>query len=58
MAECCMFSTEGRPVLDTDLAADLGQAKRSAPALAASPRKELLVLDSPGARVLRYQLNF
>jgi len=53
-----VFTTEGRPVLDTDLAADLGQAKRSAPALAASPRKELLVLDSPGARVLRYQLNF
>lgn len=53
-----VFSTEGRPVLDTDLAPELGQAKRSAPALAVSPRKELLVLDAPEARVLRYRLNF
>jgi len=53
-----VFTTEGRPVLDNDLAPDLGQAKRSAPALAVSPRKELLVLDAPGARVLRYRLDF
>lgn len=53
-----VFTTEGRPVLDTDLAPELGQAKRSAPALAVSPRKELLVLDAPEARVLRYRLNF
>ncbi len=53
-----VFTTEGRPVLDTDLAPELGQAKRSAPALAVSPRKELLVLDTPEARVLRYRLNF
>ncbi|HTR46912.1 MAG TPA: NHL repeat-containing protein [Verrucomicrobiae bacterium] len=53
-----VFSTDGRPVLDTDLAPELGQAKRSAPALAVSPRRELLVLDSPEARVLRYRLNF
>jgi len=53
-----VFTTEGRAVLDTDLAPELGQAKRSAPALAVSPRKELLVLDAPEDRVLRYRLNF
>jgi DNA-binding beta-propeller fold protein YncE len=53
-----VFSTDGRLVLDADLATELGQAKRSAPALAVSPQKELLVLDAPQARVLRYQLNF
>jgi len=53
-----VFTTEGHPVLDTDLAPELGQAKRSAPALAVSPRKELLVLDAPEDRVLRYRLNF
>jgi hypothetical protein len=51
-------STDGRPKLDFDLAPDLGQGGRSAPSLAVSPRKELLVLDRPGARVLRYRLNF
>lgn len=53
-----VFSTDGRSVLDADLAPELGQAKRSAPALAASPLKELLVLDAPEARVLRYRLDF
>jgi hypothetical protein len=28
------------------------------PAIAVSPRRELLVLDSPGSRVLRYRINF
>jgi hypothetical protein len=53
-----VFSTDGRPVLDADLASELGPAKRLAPALAFSPEKELLVLDAPEARVLRYRLNF
>jgi len=53
-----VFSTDGRSVLDADLTTELGQAKRSAPALAASPHQELLVLDAPGSRVLRYRLNF
>lgn len=53
-----VFTTEGHPVLDTDLAPELGQAKRSAPAVAVSPRRELLVLDTPEDRVLRYRLNF
>ena len=53
-----VFSTDGRSVLDVDLATELGQGKRLAPALAVSPQKELLVLDAPEARVLRYRLNF
>lgn len=53
-----VFSTDGRPVLDADLATELGQGKRLAPALAVSPQKELLVLDTPETRVLRYRINF
>lgn len=53
-----VFSTDGRPVLDADLATQLGQGKRLAPALAVSPQKELLVLDTPETRVLRYRINF
>jgi DNA-binding beta-propeller fold protein YncE len=53
-----VFSTDGRPVLDADLAPELGPAKRLPPALAVSPQQELLVLDAPEARVLRYRLNF
>jgi len=53
-----VFSTDGRPMLDADLASELGQGNRLAPALAVSPQKELLVLDAPQARVLRYRLNF
>jgi hypothetical protein len=41
-----------------DLAPELGQASRPAPPLAISPRGELLVLDEPEARVLRYRINF
>ena len=53
-----VWSTDGQPKLDVDLAPELGQANRSAPPIAVSPRKELFVLDAPGARVLRYQINF
>lgn len=53
-----VFSTDGRPVLDADLATELGQGKRLAPALAVSPHKELLVLDTPETRVLRYRIDF
>jgi hypothetical protein len=41
-----------------DLAPELGQGSRVAPALAVSPRKELLVLDASESRVLRYRINF
>jgi Beta-propeller repeat len=53
-----VWTADGRPKLDLDLAPELGQGNRSAPSLAISPRKELLVLDRPEARVLRYRLNF
>lgn len=53
-----VWSLDGRPETDADLAPELGQGRRSAPALAVSPRKELLVLDAPEARVLRYRINF
>jgi hypothetical protein len=53
-----VWALDGRSQLDVDLAPELGQAKRSAPALAISPRKELLVLDAPEARVLRYRIDF
>ena len=53
-----VWSTDGQPKVDVDLAPELGQANRSAPPIAVSSRKELLVLDAPQARVLRYQINF
>jgi streptogramin lyase len=53
-----VWTVDGRPKLDIDLAPELGQANRAAPSLAVSPRKELLVLDRPEARVLRYRINF
>ena len=53
-----VWTVDGRPKLDMDLAPQLGQANHAAPSLAVSPRKELLVLDRPEARVLRYRLNF
>jgi len=53
-----VWSIDGTSKLDVDLAPELGQAHRSAPAIAVSPRKELLVLDAPEARVLRYSINF
>lgn len=53
-----VWSVDGHPRLDIDLAPELGQGNRSAPSLAVSPRRELLVLDRPGARVFRYRLNF
>ena len=56
--ELHVWSTDGQPKVDADLAPELGQGNRSAPPIAVSPRKELLVLDASGARVLRYKINF
>jgi hypothetical protein len=53
-----VWTIDGKPMFDQDLAPQLGQAFRPAPALAVSPRGELLVLDQPLARVLRYRTNF
>ena len=54
------WSPDGQPKLDIDLAPELGESGQTAPvsALAVSPRKELLVLDAPESRVLRYRINF
>lgn len=53
-----IVTTDGAPKLDVDLAPQLGQGKRRPPAIAVSPRPELLVLDAPESRVLRYRLSF
>ncbi|MGH9686792.1 MAG: NHL repeat-containing protein [Candidatus Acidiferrales bacterium] len=53
-----VWSVDGTPKTDVDLAPELGQGRRPAPPIAASPRKELLVLDTPEGRVLRYRINF
>ena len=53
-----VLTLDGTPRLDVDLAPQLGQAPRPAPTLAVSPRGELLVVDTPGARILRYRINF
>jgi hypothetical protein len=52
------WSVDGQPKLDMDLASQLGQGSGATPELAVSPRKELLVLDAPESRVLRYRINF
>jgi outer membrane protein assembly factor BamB len=53
-----VWNMDGSPKVDVDLSAKLGQAHRLPPLLAASPRRELFVLDTIAARVLRYRLNF
>jgi sugar lactone lactonase YvrE len=53
-----IWSTDGTPKANVDLAPELGQGSRLAPPIAASARKELLVLDTPEGRVLRYHVNF
>src|ERR1700722_8466180 len=51
-------TTDGAGKSDVDLAPELGQAARKAPALAINPHGELLVLDAPESRVLRYRITF
>lgn len=53
-----VFTLDGAPKMNLDLAPELGQASRPAPPLAVSPRGELLVLDGPESRVLRFRINF
>ncbi|MFY9803601.1 MAG: NHL repeat-containing protein [Candidatus Acidiferrales bacterium] len=53
-----IVATDGAPKLDVDLAPQLGQAARKAPPLAVDSHGELLVLDAPEARVLRYRVSF
>ncbi len=53
-----VFTPDGNFKFDRDLAPELGQASRPPPPLAVSPHHELLVLDAPESRVLRYRINF
>jgi hypothetical protein len=53
-----VVTTDGAPKLDMDLAPQLGQASRKAPPLAVNSKGELMVLDAPEARVLRYHVSF
>lgn len=53
-----IVTTDGAPKLDVDLAPQLGQGARKTPALAVNSHGELLVLDAPEARVLRYRVSF
>ena len=53
-----IVTTDGVPNLDVDLAPQLGQGKRRPPPIAVSSRPELLVLDAPESRVLRYHVSF
>lgn len=53
-----VLTPDGRMKMEVDLAPELGQGTRPPPALAVSPRGELLVLDTPESRVLRYRIHF
>jgi hypothetical protein len=53
-----IVGTDGGPKLEVDLAPQLGQAARAAPPLAVNSHGELLVLDAPETRVLRYRVSF
>ncbi|MGH9683409.1 MAG: NHL repeat-containing protein [Candidatus Acidiferrales bacterium] len=53
-----VYTPENRVKHELDLAPELGQGSRPAPPLAISPHQELLVLDAPETRVLRYRINF
>jgi hypothetical protein len=48
---------DGASTLDTDLAPQLGRARRNPPLIAVDPQGNLLVLDAPECRVLRYRIK-
>lgn len=53
-----VWNMDGSPKMDVDLSDKLGQAHRTPPMLAVSPRRELFVLDTRADRVFRYRINF
>lgn len=53
-----VYTPDNRVKHELDLAPELGQGSRPAPPLAISPNQDLLVLDAPETRVLRYHINF
>ncbi len=48
---------DGSMTVDTDLAPQLGQGRRSPPMLAVDPKGDLLVLDPLECRILRYRIK-
>lgn len=52
-----IFGMDGTLKSSIDLAPQLGQGARKPAAIAASPRKELLVLDNSATRILRYRIQ-
>ena len=48
---------DGKPVIDADLAPQLGQGRRQPPMLAVTTQGELLVLDPLETRVLHYRIK-
>lgn len=53
-----VWTTDGKWKMDADLSSELGHESHVPPLLAFSSRSELLVLDPPQDRVLRYHINF
>ncbi len=53
-----VWSTGGTLKTDFDLTPELGASRRPAAPIAVSLQRELLVLDTPEGRVLRYRINF
>ena len=52
-----VWTSDGQPKVKVDLTPELGQGERFAPPIAVSPAGELLVIDAPQSRVLRYRIN-
>jgi hypothetical protein len=53
-----VWTTDGKWKMDADLSSELGHESHVPPLLAFSSRGELLALDPPQDRVLRYHINF
>lgn len=53
-----VWNIDGTVKTDFDLTPEIGENRRPAAPIVFSPRHELLVLDTPEGRVLRYRINF
>ncbi len=53
-----VWSLDGRQELTGDLEGYTSEGVRNFNAIAVSPRRELLAVDSTGARILRFRINF
>jgi len=52
-----VWTLDGKPKAEIDLATELGPNQRFAPPIAVSPMNDLLILDPQQARVLHYHIN-